>query len=173
MATKYTHAIVAEKLEEFKQLQEMYPDTSERTLAELLNIPRTTLQHWQERQNNIDEDPDVIAFFTSPAGVAFLHRLVIAAHFVMSFLGPCGVRLVCAFLELGGISNFIASSYGTQRAVSLEMEAEITVFEKKEEGRLSEKMATKKICVAEDETYHERPCLVAIEPVSNYILLEK
>ncbi len=32
-------------------------------------------------------------------------------------------------------------------------------------------MAVKKICVAEDETYHERPCLVAIEPVSNYILM--
>jgi uncharacterized protein DUF6399 len=173
MATKYTHAIVAEKLEEFKQLQEMCPDASERTLVELLNIPRTTLQHWQERQNNIDEDPDVVAFFTSPAGVAFLHRLVIAAHFVMSFLGPCGVRLVCEFLELSGISNFIASSYGTQRAASLEMEAEISVFEKKEEMRLSEKMEAKKICVAEDETYHERPCLVAIEPVSNYILLEK
>ncbi len=67
MGKKYTHMIVAEKLEEFKQLQEMCLDTSERTLAELLNIPRTTLQHWQERQNNIDEDPDVVAFFTSPA----------------------------------------------------------------------------------------------------------
>jgi DNA-binding transcriptional regulator YiaG len=165
--------IVAEKLEEFKQLQEMCPDASERTLAELLNIPRTTLQHWQKRQNNIDEDPDVVAFFTSPAGVAFLHRLVIAAHFVMSFLGPCGVRLVCEFLELSGLCHFIASSYGAQRAVSLEMEAEITVFEEKEEARLSKKMAAKKICIAEDETYHERPCLVAIEPASNYILLEK
>jgi Family of unknown function (DUF6399) len=173
MATKYTHEIVAEKLEEFKQFQEIHPGASERALAELLDIPRTTLQHWKERQNNIDDDPDVVAFFTSPAGVAFLHRLVIAAHFVMSFLGPCGVRLVCEFLELSGISNFIGSSYGTQRAVSLEMEAEISVFEKKEETRLSGKMEAKKICVAEDETYHERPCLVAMEPVSNYILLEK
>jgi len=173
MATKYTHEIVAEKLAEFKQIQETCPGINERELAELLDIPRTTLQHWRERQNNIDEAPDVVAFFTSPAGVAFLHRLVIAAHFVMSFLGPCGVRLVCEFLELSGISSFIGSSYGTQRAVSLEIEAEISVFEKKEEARMSEKMAAKKICVAEDETYHERPCLVAIEPVSNYILLEK
>ena len=45
--------------------------------------------------------------------------------------------------------------------------------EPKEEAQLSEKMAARKICVAEDETYHERPCLVAIEPVANYILLEK
>lgn len=171
--TTHTRTIIAEKLEKFKQLQEMCPNASERSLAEMLSIPRTTLQHWQKRQNNIDEDAEVVAFFTSPAGVAFLHRLVIAAHFVMSFLGTGGVRLVCEFLELSGIANFIGSGYGTQRAVSLEIEREINRFEKKEETRLSEKMEAKEICVAQDETYHEYPCLVAIEPVSNYILLEK
>ncbi len=173
MTTKYTHEIVAEKLEEFKQEQEMYLGISERELAKTLGIPRTTLQHWQERRENIDEDPDVVAFFTSPTGVAFMHRLIIAVHFVTSFLGPGGVRLVCKFLELSGISSFIASSYGTQRKVSVAIEKEICIFEKEEETRLSAEMEAKQICVAEDETYHENPCLVAIEPVSNYILLEK
>ena len=50
MTTKYTHEIVAEKLEEFKQVQEIYLGISERELAKLLDIPRTTLQHWQERR---------------------------------------------------------------------------------------------------------------------------
>lgn len=173
MTTKYTHEIVAEKLEEFKQVQEMYLGISERELAKLLGIPRTTLQHWQERRENIDEDPCVVAFFTSPSGVAFLQRLVISAHFVTSFVGAGGVRLVCEFLELSCISSFIASSYGTQREISVAIEKETCVFEKEEEARLSAEMESKQICVAEDETYHEKPCLVAIEPVSNYILLEK
>lgn len=173
MATKYTHRTVAEKLEELKQKREECADISERELAKSLNIPRTTLQHWKERQENIEENDDVVAFFTSPGGVVFLHRLVLALHFVTSFLGAGGVRLVCEFLELSGLANFIGSSYGTQRKVSKEMEKEICCFEKKEEARLSNGMKPKQICIAQDETYHENPCLVAIEPVSNYILLEK
>jgi hypothetical protein len=97
MANKYTRTIVAEKLEELNHLGAMCPETSERELMEIVGIPRSTLRHWQTRQNNIDADPDVVEFFTSPAGVAFLHRLILAIHFVVSFLGPGGVRLVCTF----------------------------------------------------------------------------
>ncbi len=173
MAKKHTRTIVAEKLEEFNRLQDAYPEISERQLIEKVGIPRGTLRHWQARQENIDMDPDVVAFFTSSAGVAFLHRLVLAAHFVTSFLGSGGVRLVCAFLELSGLSQFIASSYSPQRKVSVEMEKQICAFEKEEDARLATEMKPQQICVAQDETEHERSCLVAIEPVSNYILLEK
>jgi len=173
MANKYTRTIVAEKLEELNRLQEACPGTSERQLIEIIGIPRGTLRHWQERQENIDTDPDVVAFFASPAGVAFLHRLVLAVHFVTSFLGSGGVRLVCTFLELSGLAQFIASSYSPQRKVSVEMEKQICAFEKEEDARLATEMKPKQICVAQDETEHERSCLVAIEPVSNYILLEK
>jgi hypothetical protein len=138
----------------------------------MIDIPRGTLRHWQQRQGDIDADPEVVAFFSSPAGLAFLHRLVLAAHFVMSFLGPCGVRLVCTFLELSGLAQFVAASYGAQREVAVVMEKEIVTFEKEEESRLGAAMKPKQITVAQDETFHERPCLVAIEPVSGYILLE-
>ena len=173
MAQKYTRTIVAEKLEELNRLQNAYPETSERQLIEKVGIPRGTLRHWQTRQENINADPEVVAFFTSPAGVAFLHRLVLAAHFAISFLGPGGVRLVCAFLELSGLSQFIASSYSPQRKVSVAIEKQICQFEKEEEARLAREMKPQKICIAQDETEHDRSCLVAIEPVSNYILLEK
>ena len=173
MAQKYTRIIVAEKLEELNRLQNAYPDASERQLIEEVGIPRGTLRHWQARQEQIEMDLEVVAFFTSPAGEAFLHRLVLAAHFAISFLGPGGVRLVCAFLELSGLSQFIASSYSPQRKVSVAMEKQIGLFEQEEETRLAKEMKPQKICVAQDETEHERSCLVAIEPVSNYILLEK
>jgi hypothetical protein len=173
MVQKYTRTIVAEKLEELNRLQKACPEISERHLIEKVGIPRSTLRHWQERQENIDADPDIAAFFASPAGVAFLHRLVLAAHFVISFLGAGGVRLVCAFLELSGLSQFVAGSYSPQRKVSVEIEKQICAFEKEEEARLASEMRPQKICVAQDETEHERSCFVAIEPVSNYILLEK
>jgi hypothetical protein len=44
-------------------------------------------------------DPEVVSFFESPAGTAFLHRLVLAAHFVITILGSNGVRLVCMFFK--------------------------------------------------------------------------
>jgi hypothetical protein len=163
---------VAEKLAQLEHIREAQPESSQRQLAEMIDIPRGTLRHWQERQENIDADPAVVAFFSSPAGIAFLHRLVLAVHFVMSFLGPCGVRLVCTFLELSGLAQFVAASYGTQREVSVDIEEAIVAFEKEEEARLGPAMKAKEITVAQDETYHERPCLVAIEPVSGYILLE-
>jgi Family of unknown function (DUF6399) len=173
MANKYTRTIVAEKLEELNRLQEACSGTSERQLIEIVGIPRGTLHHWQARQENIDADPDVAAFFALPAGVAFLHRLVLAFHFVNSFLGAGGVRLVCTYLELSGLAQFVASSYSPQRKVSVEIEKQICAFEKEEDARLATGMKPKQICVAQDETEHERSCLVAIEPVSNYILLEK
>ena len=163
---------MTKKLAQLAHIRQMQPESSQRQLAEMIDIPRGTLRHWQERQENIDADPEVVAFFSSPAGIAFLHRLVLAVHFVMSFLGPCGVRLVCTFLELSGLAQFVAASYGTQRGVSVDIEEAIVVFEKEEEARLGPAMKAKEITVAQDETYHERPCLVAIEPVSGYILLE-
>jgi len=41
------------------------------------------------------------------------------------------------------------------------------------EATLGARDDTKQITVCQDETFHPETCLVAIEPVSNYILLEK
>ena len=140
---------------------------------EQLGIPRSTLQHWLERRDSIDAAPELVAFFESPVGAAFLHRLVLAAHFVMTMLGPCGIRLVCLFLELIGLDQFVAVSYGAHHKVSTDMEDTIVTFGNKEGGRLASGMAPKKITICEDETFHPETCLVGIEPVSNFILLEK
>jgi len=169
----WSRAEVAAKLSEFEVAVEEDAMGSHRQLAEQLEIPRTTLQHWQKRKDTIDAAPEVVAFFESPVGVAFLHRLVLAAHFVMTLVGPCGIRLVCMFLELTGLSRFVGASYGPQQKVSQAMEQAVAAFGQEEEKRLSEGIAFKQITVCEDETFHPETCLVAIEPVSNFILLEK
>ena len=138
-----------------------------------MQVPRTTLQHWLTRQDAIDTSPAVVAFFESPDGVAFLHRLVLAAHFVMTLLGPCGIRLVCMLLELTGLDRFVAVSYGPQQHVSVAMEEAVVACGQEEGPRLAEGMAPQKMTVCQDETLHPEPCLVAIEPVSNFILLEQ
>lgn len=162
---------IAEKLDAFEQGYARLP--SQRQWAEDLGIPRSTLQHWLQRKDGIDADPALVAFFESSVGVAFLHRLVLAAHLVMTLVGPCGIRLVCLFLELTGLDHFVAASYGSQHQVSVSLEKAVVEFGQAERQRLAAGMRPKEITVCEDETFHPETCLVAIEPVSDFILVEK
>ncbi len=168
---RWERSRVATDVIEFEEARQQA--TSQRKFAQERSLPRTTLQYWLSRKATIDADPMLIAFFESPVGLAFLHRLVIAAHLVFTQTGPCGIRLICEFLKLSELDSFVAASYGSQQQVSRKMEAEIGAFGKQERERLAAGMAPKKISVCEDETFHPETCLVAIEPVSNFILVEK
>jgi hypothetical protein len=170
-AKRWSREEIAEKMTAFEPASQYTP--SQRQLAAELGIPRSTLQYWLTRQDTIDADPELVGFFESPVGVAFLHRLVLAAHFVMTLLGPCGIRLVCLFLELAGLDQFVAASYGPHQRVSVALEEAVIAFDKEERSCLAEGLLPKQITVCQDETFHPEPCLVAIEPVSNFILLEK
>ena len=161
---------VAEKMEAYAEAYQQIP--SQRQVAEELKVPRSTVQHWLKRKDSIDAEPEVVAFFESAVGMAFLHRLVLAAHFVITLLGPSGIRRVCLFLELTGLDQFVAASYGVQQQVSVAMEESVVAFDKEEKKRLATDMKTRQITVCEDETFHPEVCLVAIETVSNFILLE-
>lgn len=131
------------------------------------------MQYWLKRKDSIDADPDIINFFESTAGTAFLHRLVLGSHFAMTVLGANSIRQICQFFELTGLDRFIASSYGSQKKVSVQMEESIIEFSKEETSRLAKGMKPKEITVCQDETFHPETCLVAIEADSNYILLEE
>jgi hypothetical protein len=163
---------VASSVAEYECLQNELSGRSQREIAAEIGVPRSTLQYWLARKQGIDAEPELVAFFESAVGIAFLHRLVVAAHFVMTMVGPSGIRVVCQFLELSGLDQFVASSYGSQQAVSVALEQAIVGYGEAEQERLSVHMLAKEITVCEDETFHPETCLVAIEPVSNYILLE-
>ncbi|MCP4166994.1 MAG: hypothetical protein GY759_14050 [Chloroflexi bacterium] len=57
--------------------------------------------------------------------------------------------------------------------MSVTMEEAVIAFGEEEQARLAEGMSAKQITVCQDETFHPQVCLVAIEPVSNFLLLEK
>lgn len=153
-------------------LFESAPTSSQRQFAQQVKVPRSTLQYWLARKGSIDADRGLVEFFESPEGLAFLHRLVVAAHLIFTQVGPCGTQLVCEFLKRTGLDRFVASSYGSQYAVSVDLQREIIDFGHEERLRLAAEMPAKSITVCEDETFHPRICLVAIEPVSDFILLE-
>jgi hypothetical protein len=146
---------------------------SQREFAEKNGISRTTLQYWLSRRDKIDASQAVVKFFESPDGLAFLHQLVIALQFTMCIIGNCGIRVVCLFLELSMLDRFVAPSYGVQQVAVEKMTDKINEFGQEEQQKLAQNMTPKTITVCEDETFHPEICLVAIEPVSDYILLEE
>ena len=170
-SSKKTRITKTEELQRFeaKILQGM----SQRRAAKEIGVPRGTLLRWQERLENIPLPKPTIDFFESPNGLAFLDRLVNVLQFVMNQVGSCGIRLVSMVLRLSYLDYFVASSYETLRERGVMMEEAIVSFGKKEQHRLADGMPIKSISIVEDETYHHKPCLVAMEPVSNFILLEK
>lgn len=146
---------------------------SQRTFAKEKGIPRTTLQHWLARKGSLDASPFLIDFFESPEGLAFLHRLVTAAHLEFGKNSAASIHNISNFLKLCGLEPFIASSYSSQRKVSNSMDKAIIQFGESEQERLAENMPAKKITLCEDETFHPEICMVAMEAVSNFIFLEK
>ncbi len=139
--------------------------------------PRTTLQDWRQQKQDLLRysglHPQTVRFFESSAGLGVFHQLLTAAHLVFGQAGGGGIRNLCAFLELSGLSHFVAASYGVQQANAEEIENLIVQFGRQEDQRLGEQMAPRDISVVEDETFHPQCCLVGIEPVSNFILLEQ
>lgn len=161
----------ADLFEQYRQLRTQ--GLSERQIAKELNVPRTTLQAWRVWHDSLDICPHVAEFFQSGPGLAFLHRLVIAFHMVCVEIGACGIRLVCLFLQMTGLDRFIASSYGAQQRVNVQIEQAIIDYDQSETPRLAKDMPQKDLSVTQDETFTGGLCLIAMDPESNFIILEQ
>jgi hypothetical protein len=98
---------------------------------------------------------------------------VLALHLVCVEVGACGIRLVCLLLNLTGLDRLVAASYGAQQQVNLQVEQAIVDYRQAETARLAKDMPRKTITVTQDETFTGGLCLVATEPVSNFIILEQ
>ena len=138
MASPYTRATVADRLTLATALEE--DGFSQRQQVGCMDVPRSTLRDWQQRQAQIDADPDWVAFFPSPAGEEFLHRTVVALHFVLEWVGAGGIRLASLFLELTLLDRFVAPSYGAQHGVAMALEEAVVTFGQEEGQRLGATM---------------------------------
>jgi hypothetical protein len=146
---------------------------SQRQFSQQAGIPRSTLQYWFHQAKHPELEPELVTFFESPAGYRFLRRLLLALHLVFHLAGPAGIRLLCRFLELTHLDRFVASSFGSQQALAVRLQAELIAYGDEEKQRLAAAMPKKKITVCPDENFHgQQACLVAVEPASNFLVLE-
>jgi len=101
-----------------------------------------------------------------------LHRLLIAAHVVITLLGSGGIRLVCVWLELTGLNRFVAASYGSQQQVGTVIETATVTFGQQEKAAWPRRCPRGRSPPARMKRFI-RAVFVALEPVSNFILLEQ
>ena len=147
--------------------------SSQRQYAADHGIPRSTLGYWLRHDAPEGIDPHVAAFFRCPAGIAFCRRLVLALFLVFHFRSASGLRSLCLFLELSQLDRFVAASYTALRNLAVRIEEDLLAFEQEQRPRLAKEMLPKSIAVCLDENFHrDKPYLVGIEPLSNFLLLE-
>lgn len=149
------------------------PPTSQRAYAQQHGIPRATLGAWLRHDPPADLDPDLVAFLRRPAGESFLRRVVLALLLVFHHGSACGLRPVGRFLQRTGLDRFVAPSYGALYQLAAHVQNDLAAFDDEERPRLAAGMAPRAITLCADENFHgPHPCLVAIEPVSNFLLVE-
>ncbi len=151
-------------------------DQSQRDLAKKYNIHRTTLQHWIDRKNKLKEqlDPNIVEFFESPSGQAWLHTMVVAIFMVFHQNGNSGIPDLHEFFERVGINKFVGTSISSLQKISNTINKQIIAFDKEETQRLAENMPHKTIPGALDENFiMDEMTLILMEPVSGFILAEQ
>ena len=146
---------------------------SQRRAAQILEVPRSTLQAWRAYHARLDECPAVVAFFHSPPGLALLPRLVLGLPLVSVEVGACGMRLACLCLKLTGLQRFVGASYGTQPQVNRRVADALGASRHQASTRLAHERPAQAITITQEETCTGGLCLVGIAPKSHDIVLEQ
>jgi hypothetical protein len=144
-----------------------------RAFAAEHEIPPSTLHYWKRRYDDLAAADAVRDFFESPCGLGVLRRIVLAAHTQFNQSGACGIRPLLSFFERAGLGPFLACSYGAHQCLASSLQGLLVRYGQEQPRALAPDMPARQISLTEDETFHSgHTCLVAIEPCSNFILVE-
>ena len=167
---------IHDRLDRAKQLQAVaqaqQDGESQRAALTSAGVARRTRRHWNAPPAT-PAPAALAAFVETPEGVVWLRQILVAAHGSISEQGGAGVRVVCDFLALSGLSAFIGASYGTQQAFHVELEEQMVSGATDLREALAQGMPHRLLSLAEEETWKDGLRLVSIDAVSGFILLEQ
>jgi uncharacterized protein DUF6399/CENP-B-like protein len=164
------------RIDQARMIQAIQEGQTQESVAKQNNVPRTTVEHWIKRMKELKDrhDPEIAAFFESPAGISFLHRLVIATLVIFHTNGGCGLPSIRNFLTMSLLSKYVGSSLGTLHKMSEQIDQLLKEFGESERKRLGELMPYRQITGCGDETFfHEKMMVVFMEASSGFILAEQ
>jgi hypothetical protein len=146
---------------------------SQRKAEKMTGIPRTTYQHLSQRQQRCNLNNVTKGFFHTPEGQEFLHRMTLAAEFVITQVCGSGIGAIQTFYELLQLDSLTASSTGALHKRLSIMERNLINYGDQQFDKLGRSMPPKAVTCALDETFPSGICLVGMEVESNFILLER
>jgi hypothetical protein len=141
--------------------------------AEFLGVPRSTLRDRLEAHDDGDLPKAVKDALVTPDGERFIARFSIALHVHARNLCACGLRVLSNLLRDSGLAPFVGTSVAAQWELATAIDNAIVTYGEEQHARMAPVLAGKEITLAADENFHEGPCLVAIEPASNFVVVEK
>jgi hypothetical protein len=143
---------------------------SECSRAKEVGVARSTLRRWEQSYPRDDEEA---RFFADTVGLRVLQRVALAATLTYQVPGTDGVRKLEQFLKFSGLGRYVAHSRGALHKLAAATMMRMNEFEAQVLSELKFGIETKRqITICLDETFHPRVCLVAMEPVSGFILVE-
>ena len=146
---------------------------SERAFAKSEGIPKSTMQGWRHIRANIKQPEEIVDFLEGEVGIDFLKRLVDGILFHLHESGGASLNSISVFLKDMGLADFIATSPTFLKERARTLQDQIIAFGVEQVALLNATMDSRNISIAEDETFfHGQTILVAMEPASNYILVE-
>lgn len=168
---RHPRSIPAETFE--KALKMAADGASVSSAAESLDVRRSTLRDQLVAHENCDLPKAVKDALVTPDGERFLARFSIALHVHARNSCACGLRVLSNLLRDAGLAPFLGTSIAAQWELSCAVDNAIVAFGEAQQARMAPALAGKEITLAADENFHEGPCLVAIEPASNFVVVEK
>jgi hypothetical protein len=168
---RHPRSIPAETFE--KALTMASAGASISSAAESLDVRRSTLRDRLEAHESFDLPKAVKDALVTPDGERFLARFSIALHVHARNMCACGLRVLSNLLRDAGLAPFLGTSVAAQWELAQAIDKAIVTYGEEQQARMAPALAGKEITLALDENFHEGPCLVGIEPGSNFVAVEK
>jgi hypothetical protein len=141
--------------------------------AEILGVSRSTLRDRFDAHEEGDLPKAVRDALATPDGERFIARFSIALHVHARNLCACGLRVLSNLLRDAGLAPFVGTSVAAQWDLAMAVDNAIVTYGEEQQARMAPALLGKEITLAADENFHEGPCLVAIDPASNFVVVEK
>jgi hypothetical protein len=162
---------IRERTQKVLQLLSSQPNLSLRGIAQAIGMSKSSVHRHQQTSSRRNQHPES-QLWETPAGAAWLERLVFATLFVFSCQGGIGCERIAEFFRLLRIEQHIGVSVASVRRIRAQMESQIIAYGQAQSQQMKASAPTIEICASTDETFFEQVVLVMMDLASGFIVME-
>jgi Family of unknown function (DUF6399) len=163
---------IREQAQKVFQIVSEHSQKSVRAIAKATGLSKSTVHRHQQSRAGRNQYPES-ELWESPAGGAWLRRLVVASIFIFCFQHGVGLESLSKFFRLLRLDRHIGVSPSSLGKIRAMMETEILVYQQAQQSALSNPAHQVEVCGGIDETFFDQVVLVMLDLPSGFILVEE